>query len=72
VIAYNLTRAAGFLAAGPFSNARTGTIRRKLIHIPARIARSARRIRLHLPEAWPWQTHWEKLATSVHPPPAAA
>lgn len=72
VIAYNLTRAAGFLAAGPFSNARTGTIRRKLIHIPARIARSARRIRLHLPEAWPSQTHWEKLATSVHPPPAAA
>lgn len=37
------------LAAEPFGKARTGTIRRKLIHVPARIATSARRIRLHLP-----------------------
>ena len=44
VMAYNLTRAAGLLAAGPFGKARTGTIRRKLIHVPARIATSARKI----------------------------
>lgn len=31
VMAYNLTRAAGLLAAGPFGKARTGTIRHKLI-----------------------------------------
>jgi hypothetical protein len=72
VMAYNLTRTAGLLAAGPFGKARTGTIRRKLIHVPARIASSARRIRLHLPEAWPWQTAWEELFTSVHAPPQAA
>jgi hypothetical protein len=71
-MAYNLTRAAGLLAAGPFGKARTGTIRHKLIHVPARIASSARRIRLHLPEAWPWQTAWEELFTSVHAPPQAA
>jgi hypothetical protein len=72
VMAYNLTRAAGILAAGPFSKARTGTIRRKLIHVPARIATSARRIRLHLPETWPWQTGWEELFATVHAPPEAA
>jgi hypothetical protein len=71
-MAYNLTRAAATLAAGPFGNARTGTIRRKLIHVPARIATSARRIRLHLPEARPWQTAWEELFTTVHAPPQAA
>lgn len=72
VMAYNLTRAAGRLAAGPFGKARTGTIRRKLIHVPARIASSARRIRLHLPEAWPWKPFWEELFTSVHAPPQTA
>lgn len=30
------------------------------------------RIRLHLPEAWPWQTAWEELFTSVNAPPQAA
>ncbi len=72
VMAYNLTRAAGILAAGHFAKARTGTIRRKLIHVPARIATSARRIRLHLPEAWPWRPAWEGLFTTVHAPPQAA
>uniref|UniRef100_UPI001BAA9862 IS1380 family transposase n=1 Tax=Pseudarthrobacter albicanus TaxID=2823873 RepID=UPI001BAA9862 len=72
VMAYNLTRAAGILAAGPFGKARTGTVRRKLIHVPARIASSARQVRLHLPESWPWQTAWEELFTTVHAPPQAA
>jgi hypothetical protein len=72
VMAYNLTRAAGILASGRFGKARTGTIRRKLIHVPARIATSARRIRLHLPDSWPWQTAWEELFTTVHAPPQAA
>ncbi|GAC1385118.1 MAG: IS1380-like element IS1677 family transposase [Pseudarthrobacter sp.] len=68
VMAYNLTRAAGILASGPFGKARTGTIRRKLIHVPARIATSARKIRLHLPEAWPWQTPWQALFDHLYPP----
>jgi len=72
VMAYNLTRAAGLLAAGPFGKARTGTIRRKLIHVPARIASSPRKTRLHLPEAWPWQTPWQTLFDHLYPPPQPA
>lgn len=72
VMAYNLTRAAGVLAEGSFAKARTGTIRRKLINVPARIASSARRIRLHLPESWPWKTAWEQLFAATHAPPQAA
>ncbi|UKA63450.1 hypothetical protein [Arthrobacter sp. FW306-04-A] len=63
---------AGILPAGHFGNARTGTIRRKLIHVPARIVSSARRIRLHLPEACLWQAAWEDPFTTVHVPPQAA
>lgn len=72
VMAFNLARAAGILAAGPFAKARTGTIRRKLVNVPARIASSARRVRLRLPETWPWQKAWERLFASLHPPPEAA
>lgn len=71
-MAYNITRAAGVLAAGAFSKARTATIRDKLIRVPARIASSARRIRLRLPRAWPWQHAWEQLFATVHAPPQAA
>ena len=41
---------------------------------PARLARTARRIILHLPDAWPWQTAFDRLFTATHapPPPAAA
>lgn len=75
VIAFNLTRAAGVLAdrAGRLARATTATIRRTLISVPARLARSARRITLHLPEAWPWQTAFARLFTITHaPPPTAA
>ncbi len=59
--------------AGRLARATTATIRRTLIHVPARLARSARRITLHLPEAWPWQTAFDRLFTATHaPPPAAA
>jgi hypothetical protein len=53
-ISYNLTRAAGTLADHHHAKATGATIRRNLINIPARIATSARRIRLYLPENWPW------------------
>jgi hypothetical protein len=52
--AYNLTRAAGHLASTFHARARTGTIRRHLINIPARVATGARRLTLHLPERWRW------------------
>jgi len=52
----NLTRAAAGLTDPKLAKATTATIRRKLIIVPARVAASARRITLHLPQAWPWET----------------
>jgi hypothetical protein len=73
-IAHNLTRAAGTLASARHARARTGTIRAQLIHTPARIARSANRLLLHLPTDWPWQPALEELFTrALHDPlPTAA
>jgi hypothetical protein len=71
-MAFNLTRAAGTLAGGRFSKAETATIRDKLINVPARVASSARRITLHLPQAWPWETPWQRLFDRVYPPPQTA
>jgi hypothetical protein len=61
VIAFNLTRAAATLTGPRLARARTATIRRTLITVPARIASSARRLTLHLPRDWPWETAWNTL-----------
>ena len=68
-MAFNLTRAAGALGGPELARATTGTIRRKLINVPARVATSARRLTLHLPKAWPWEHAWTRLFTSVSDPP---
>ena len=71
VIAFNLTRAAATLTAAPdIAKATTATVRRKLIHVPARVASSSRRITLHLPHAWPWHDAWTPLFDRVADPPA--
>ena len=70
VIAFNLTRAAGTLAAPDLARATTATLRRKLITVPARVATSARRVTLHLPQAWPWETAWTTLFDRVSDPPS--
>ncbi len=75
-MALNLTRATGTLASTFHSRATTGTIRAQLITVPGRLARSARRLTLHLPTDWPWQHAWatthrcERPATHslTHPP----
>jgi len=71
-IAFNLTRTAGALASIFHARATTGTIRAQLLTVPGRLARSARRLTLHLPTGWPWQTAWEQLATAANSPPVAA
>lgn len=76
-IAHNLLRAAGVLAGGTHSAARGATLRRRIVNIPARLARPQRRPVLHLPSHWPWATPWKKLwhntisAIPSHPPPQA-
>ena len=73
VLAFNLTRVAATLTAAPeLARATTATVRRKLIHVPARVASSARRITLHLPQAWPWHEAWTRLFDRVADPPAIA
>lgn len=69
VIAFNLTRAAATVAGTGLARATTASIRRKLIHIPARIASSARRVTLHLPEKWPWEAGWTHLFNHNFEPP---
>jgi hypothetical protein len=73
VIAFNLARAAGILAdrTGRLARATTATIRRTLVQVPARLARSARRITMHLPEAWPWEAAFARLFAATHAPPPA-
>jgi hypothetical protein len=70
VMAFNLTRAAGTLAGGRFTRATTGTIRRTLISVPARVASSAHRLTLHLPRDWPWEKQWTDLFIRTTGPPA--
>jgi hypothetical protein len=72
VIAFNLTRIAGALAAPDLAKATTATLRRKLIRLPCRVATSARRVTIHLPEEWPWQTAWTRLITQAADPPRTA
>lgn len=69
VIAFNLTRAAATISGPTLAKAITATIRRKLIAVPARIASSARRVTLHLPIAWPWESAWTQLFVRVCGPP---
>ena len=71
-IAFNLTRAAGSLASVFHARATTGTIRAQLINVPARLARSARTLRMHLPTGWPWGPAWTQLFDATLGPPATA
>ncbi len=68
-LTHNLLRAAGCLASVFHAKARTGTLRRHLITIPARITRTARRITLRLPANWPWQAAYQCLFTATHRTP---
>lgn len=72
VMAFNLTRTAARIAGAGLAKATTSTIRRKLVSVPARIASSARRVTLHLPQQWPWETAWTRLFHQVNAPPQEA
>lgn len=69
VMASNLTGAAGTLTGGRFIRTTTGTIRRTLISVPARITSSALSLTLHLPQDRPWETQWTELCTRTSRPP---
>ena len=73
-ITHNLLRAAGILADDQHTRARGSTLRRRIINIPARLARPQRRPVLHLPSHWPWSRAWITLwrNTIGHSPPLSA
>jgi hypothetical protein len=71
-MAFNLTRAAGTLASTFHARATTATLRSQLIGVPARLARSGRRLRLHLPRDWPWEQAWRRLFDATCGPPTPA
>ncbi|MEV0426208.1 transposase, partial [Micromonospora sp. NPDC050495] len=52
-IAHNLTRWTARLGMH-LARVATKTIRRKIYTVGARLTRTARRLHLHLPSAWPW------------------
>ncbi len=58
----------------PPRRARGSTLRRKIVNIPARLARPQRRPILHLPTHWPWAKAWLPLwhNTIGHSPPLPA
>ena len=68
-MAFNLTRAAGTLAGTVHAKATTGRIRAQLITVPARLARSSRKLTLHLPAQWPWEHAWQRMLAGATGPP---
>ena len=74
VMAHNLARWTGRIALGE-TVATTKTLRRRLFSLAGRITRKARRLILHLPRRWPWETQFlSALARlrAIHSPPDAA
>jgi len=71
-VAFNLTRAAATLAGPTHARATTATIRRRLIHVAARVVTTARRLHLHLhlPATWPWASGFTALFEATCGPPA--
>lgn len=55
-IAHNVTRWTARLGLGLPARVTTKTIRRKIYTVGGRLTRTARRLHLHLPQAWPWAT----------------
>ena len=72
-MSFNLLRTAGILAGPRLAKARTATIRRDLITVPARTARTGRgNLTLHLPECWHREHEWLSFRDAACGPPAAA
>jgi hypothetical protein len=63
---WNVVVAVGALASAIHTRATTGTIRAQLINVPARLARSARRLTVHMPTNWTWAEAWQRLHTPAN------
>ena len=59
VMAHNLARWTARIGLGEQIVA-TKTLRRRVFALAGRITRSARRLTLHLPQHWPWETQFSR------------
>lgn len=69
-LAHNLLRWSELLGQPEQRPSRARTIRRRLLALPGRLTRSARRWTLHLPARWPWQHHFLAALNRIRALPA--
>ena len=71
-LAHNLLRWTQTIALPDTTTRTARTLRRRLLTIPGRLARSGRRTLLRMPARWPWQTEFTTALEHIRalPPPA--
>jgi len=70
-LAHNLLRWTATIGLGATGQVVAKTLRRRLLALPGRLTRSARRRLLHLPRDWPWANQFPRALTRLRavPPP---
>ena len=71
VIAHNLARWTARLGLGE-QTVTTKTFRRRVFALAGRLTRSARRLTLHLPQRWPWETQCSRVLARLRAIPLLA
>ena len=71
-LAHNLLRWTRVLGLPGHTIRAARTVRRRLLALPGRLTRSARRWTLHLPARWPWQHAFVEALTRIRALPTAA
>jgi Transposase DDE domain group 1 len=64
-IAHNLHRWTELIGLPDTTARRARTNRRRLLQMPGRLTSHSRRLTLHLPARWPWQTDWQAALTRI-------
>jgi len=71
-LSHNLIRWTAILGLQSTTLTVAKTIRRRLLTIPGRLTRSARRLTLHLPTDWPWANDFQTALARIRALPALA
>ena len=71
VMAHNLARWTARIGLGE-QIATTNTLRRRFFSLAGRLTRSARRLTLHLPQRWPWETQFSRALARLRAIPLPA
>ena len=71
VLAHNLARWAARIGLGE-QLVTTKTLRRRFFSLAGRLTRSARRLTLHLPQRWPWETQFSRALARLRAIPLPA